>query len=76
MSACKQCDICGAIIKHKALQASIDIHAPYKEVGDDHDLIDLCPECTNKLQNFIYVLRNYPNNYVIHVHEEVDSNAD
>lgn len=77
MSRFLRCDCCGAeCLSDKTLQTQISIHDWTEDGGFEYENIDACPECTKKLQNFIYVLRNYPNNYVIHVHEEVDSNAD
>lgn len=76
MSRFLKCDCCGVEIDAYVRQSHIHIHDQYTEDGNYYsENLDLCPECTKKLQNFIYVLRNYPNNYVIHVTEEGDTNA-
>lgn len=77
MSRFTRCDICGTECSVKTLQVHINI-IDYDTENDDYKYedLDLCPECTKKLQDFIYILRKYPNNYVIHVNEEGDSNAD
>lgn len=80
MSAVCRCDICGEIFEGEVLNSTINIYdystsADEEYVSTEYENLDLCPECTKKLQNFIYVLQNYPNNYVIHVTEEGVTNA-
>lgn len=77
MSRFTRCDCCGAECVDKTLHSRISIvDWKNEDTGFEYEDVDLCPECTKKLQNFIYVLRNYPNNYTIQVYEEGDANAD
>lgn len=76
MSKFTRCDCCGAECVSKTLHAYTSIVDWDEENNNfEYENIDCCPECTKKLQNFIYVLRNYPNSYVIQINGEGDSNA-
>ena len=70
MAAVTKCDICGTIYNNYRTPGKsfkIDV-TEYCERTDDHyySSIDCCPECTNKMLEFIDVLKS-GRNYVIYV---------
>ena len=80
MSRIIRCDCCGVECVERTLHAHSSV-VDHKDGGFEYEDIDCCPECTKRLQEFIYVLRHYPNNYSIHIKrplpvtEEGDPNA-